>query len=78
MKQLPDALQDFVRNAGGRVSAPLLAHCRRELFHGAWELILDTEFLEAYEHGVVITCRDGVVRRVYPRILSYSADYPEK
>ncbi|KAF9232549.1 hypothetical protein BU15DRAFT_90630 [Melanogaster broomeanus] len=29
-------------------------------------------------NGVVITCYDGVKRRVFPRIFTYSADYPEK
>ena len=46
--------------------------------HAVWELILDDEFLHAYEHGIVISCADGVSRRIYPRIFTYSADYPEK
>ncbi len=59
--------------------APLLTHLRRELFHAAWGVLLeDDEFLHAYEHGMVLRCSDGVVRRVYPRIFVYSADYPEK
>jgi hypothetical protein len=36
------------------------------------------EFLEAYQHGIVITCLDGIKCRFYPRIFTYSADYPEK
>ena len=43
-----------------------------------WALMLDDEFLEAYRHGIVLQCADGVVHRVYPRIFTYSADYPEK
>jgi hypothetical protein len=43
-----------------------------------WDLILDKEFISAYEHGFVATCLDGIARRFYPRILTYSADYPEK
>ena len=46
--------------------------------HAQWKTILDDEFIEAYTHGVVITCSDGLQRRFYLRILSYSADYPEK
>ncbi len=38
------------------------------------KLLSDPEFLHAYQHGMVITCGDGVVRRVYPRIFTYSAD----
>jgi hypothetical protein len=40
--------------------------------------MLDGEFLEACKHGIVIECPDGVSRRFYPRIFTYSADYPEK
>ncbi|KAH8093841.1 hypothetical protein BXZ70DRAFT_897117 [Cristinia sonorae] len=76
---LPDNLQDFIRETFGKAaSAPYLTHCKRELFHGAWSIMLDDEFVEAYIHGIVITCSDGVRRRVYPRIFIYSADYPEK
>jgi Plavaka transposase len=53
-------------------------HCHRELFHEQWNILLDSEFLEAYEHGIVILCCDGITRRFYPRIFTYSADYPEK
>lgn len=56
----------------------LFAHCRRELFHAVWRLILDPEFLHSYEHGVTLLCSDGILRQVYPRIFTYSADYPEK
>ena len=31
-----------------------------------------------YVHGIVIKCCDGVLRRFYPRLFTYSADYPEK
>lgn len=65
-------------HSGGKASAPLLMHCRRELFHAQWASILDDEFIHAYEHGMVIDCADGVRRRVYPRLFTYSADYPEK
>jgi len=55
-----------------------MAHCHREFLHAQWKLLLDDEFMEAYEHGIVITCGDGITRRVFPRIFTYSADYPEK
>ena len=58
--------------------SPLLAHCRRELFHAVWHKLLYDDFLHAYEFGMVLVCPDGVTRRVYPRIIAYSADYPEK
>ncbi|KAI1789115.1 hypothetical protein LXA43DRAFT_923997 [Ganoderma leucocontextum] len=77
---LPDRIQDFIRerNDGKPASGALLTHCRRELFHAAWEMLLDDEFVEAYKHGIVVDCIDGVRRRLYPRIFTYSADYPEK
>ena len=46
--------------------------------HEVWKVLLDDEFLEAYMYGIVIKCVDGIERRVYPRIFTYSADYPEK
>lgn len=55
-----------------------MAHCTREIFHAQWDILLDKEFLDAYVHGVVIACIDGVRRRFFPRIFAYSADYPEK
>lgn len=58
--------------------ASLLAHCCRVLFHSCWDILLDEDFLEAYHHGVILKCADGVLRRVFPRIFTYSADYPEK
>lgn len=46
--------------------------------HAQWEILLDEEFQDAWDHGIVIECCDGVKRRFYPRIFTYSADYPEK
>jgi hypothetical protein len=43
-----------------------------------WDVLLDVEFMEAYEHGFVMKCLDGIIRRFYPRIFTYSADYQEK
>ncbi|KAF8833415.1 hypothetical protein BDN67DRAFT_992844 [Paxillus ammoniavirescens] len=56
----------------------LQTHCRRELLHACWDILLDNKFLEAYHHGIVLHCGDGVFRLVFPRIFTYSADYPEK
>ena len=46
--------------------------------HGAWNIILDDDFIHAYTFGIVIMCIDGIECRVYPQIFTYSADYPEK
>lgn len=78
--QLPDSFKDFATvHVGGRgPGKALLRFCRQELFHAQLEILLDNDFLDAYVHGVLITCCDGVVRRIFPRIFTYSADYPEK
>ncbi|KZP06410.1 hypothetical protein FIBSPDRAFT_764436 [Athelia psychrophila] len=77
---LPDQFKDFANpRVGGKGPKPaLFAHCRREFFHAQWGILLDDDFIEAYKHGIVIMCFDGIHRRFYPRILTYSADYPEK
>jgi hypothetical protein len=78
--QLPDKIQDFLHDLPNSASKPaVLTHCKRELMQACWGMILDDdEFLEAYIHGVVVECADGIMRRLYPRIFTYSADYPEK
>ncbi|KIK31843.1 hypothetical protein CY34DRAFT_61428, partial [Suillus luteus UH-Slu-Lm8-n1] len=73
---LPHSFKDFTSGKG--MNSDCLTHCHRELFHEQWNILLDDEFLEAYEHGIVIHCCDGITRRFYPRIFTYSADYPEK
>lgn len=55
-----------------------MTYCNREAFHAQLSLILDDEFIEAYKHGIVIHCCDGLTRRFYPRVFTHSADYPEK
>jgi hypothetical protein len=74
--QLPDCVHDVIVAMSQK--ADILTHCRRELMHKVWEVLLDDEFMEAYEHGFVMKCLDGIVRRFYPRIFTYSGDYPEK
>lgn len=80
MFQIPDSFHDFLSSVLLRPSHKkvVLAHCRREMMHQVWCLLLNDEFIEAYQHGMVLKCADGIVRRVYPRIFTYSADYKEK
>jgi Plavaka transposase len=79
-RQLPDAFKAFAKKFIGEKGpdSVFMAHCRREMYHAQWAIILDDEFLEAYQHGIIIACLDGIKRRFYPRIFTYSADYPEK
>ena len=46
--------------------------------HAVWKVLLDEEFIDAYQNGIVVKCYDGKYRRVFPRIFTYLADYPEK
>jgi hypothetical protein len=80
MPQLPDSFKDFATPFTGPKGPndALITHCQRELLHAQWGKLLDDDFLAAYKHGMVITCCDGQKRRFYPRIFTYSADYPEK
>jgi len=59
-------------------SNSFFTHCHRELFQAQWRDILDDDFVDAYKHGIVLMCCDGIKRRLFPRIFTYSADYPEK
>ncbi|OCH83665.1 hypothetical protein OBBRIDRAFT_765060 [Obba rivulosa] len=76
---IPDVIQDVYRKLYGiTATALVLTFCKRELFQAIWLLLLDAEFIDAYLHGFVLLCADGIKRRLFPRILTYSADYPEK
>lgn len=79
-EQIPDTFKDFAtQHVGGKGLTPdFYTHCRREYLHEQWKIILDDEFINAYKQGIIIPCYDGISRRFYPRIFTYSADYPEK
>lgn len=78
---LPDIIDDTMKviHASWKTQKQsIITHCRRELMHAIWKFLLDDDFVHAYKYGMVIKCADGVDRRIYPRIITYSADYPEK
>lgn len=77
---MPDSVRDSIQQKlGGKAAAKsVITHCNRELMHALWDILLDAEFIEAWQHGIILRCADGVLRRFYPRIFTYSADYPEK
>jgi hypothetical protein len=56
----------------------MLTHLKRELIQAIWLLLLDEKFMDAYDHGIIIQCADGIFRRLFLRFYCYSADYPEK
>ena len=51
---------------------------KHDLMQKIWLAILDQDFMHAFKHGMLVKCGDGIVRRLFPRIFTYSADYPEK
>ncbi|KAF8833032.1 hypothetical protein BDN67DRAFT_917737, partial [Paxillus ammoniavirescens] len=77
---LPNEFKDFPTfHLGGKPPADtFFTHCHREFFHAQWQELLDDGFLQAYEHGIVLKCGDGIEQQLYPRIFTYSANYPEK
>lgn len=77
--QLPDTTQDvYTKTFNDPATGATLTYLKRELMQAIWKLLMDKQFVDAYSHGLAIECADGVVRRVYPRVFTYSADYPEK
>ena len=79
--QLPDSFESWISGwhpHWDTQRSQLMAHCRRELIHAVWKYILDDDFIHAMRYGIIVTCHDGVRCRIYPRIFTYSADYPEK
>jgi hypothetical protein len=74
-----DTVQDFYRKTFNKpATSAVLTHCKRELMHAIWLQLLDDDFVDAYANGILIECADGTVRRFFPRLFTYSADYPEK
>ncbi|TFK16922.1 hypothetical protein FA15DRAFT_661808 [Coprinopsis marcescibilis] len=66
-------------NLGGKLPPQeFMTHCAREVFHAQWSILLDDDLVEAMTNGIVLMCHDNVERQFYPKIFTYSADYPEK
>ena len=78
---LPDSLQDKLKAIHPKWDTQqksILTHCRWELMHAVWKFLLDDNFIHAHIYRIVVRCHDGVERCIYPRIFTYSTDYPEK
>lgn len=63
---------------GEPASEFVLRFAKQQLIHQVWLLLLDAEFMHAYEFGILVHCGDGVIRRLFPHLFTYSADYPER
>jgi hypothetical protein len=55
-----------------------MTYMRHKIMQAVWDQLLDPEFMDAYENGVVVQCSDKIVRCLFPCIFTYSANYPEK
>ncbi|RPD53254.1 hypothetical protein L226DRAFT_548591 [Lentinus tigrinus ALCF2SS1-7] len=77
---LPDDFTDWFMDTfdGTAPRAELLTFCRRELYQAVILLLLDERFLDAYRHGILVSCGDEIRRHMFPRFLIHSADYVEK
>ncbi|KAF9044054.1 hypothetical protein BJ165DRAFT_1348064 [Panaeolus papilionaceus] len=78
---LPESFKAFVENFHPKwksQQSQILMHCKRELLQEVWRVLLDDDFVHAYKYGIVVMCVDGIERRIFPRIFTYSTDYPEK
>jgi hypothetical protein len=46
--------------------------------HCVWAFLLNKDFQHAYKYGIVVQGQDQIERCIYPQIVTYSTDYPEK
>jgi len=58
-------------------NSAFMGHCRWEIYHAQWSIILDNDFLKAYSHRMAVKCGDRIWCRFYLHIFTYSADYKE-
>ncbi|KAK7452087.1 hypothetical protein VKT23_012192 [Stygiomarasmius scandens] len=76
---LPDIARDaYYHEFGVYPTGEVLKFLKREIMQAVWMLLLDDELLDAYVHGLLLICTDTVLRRLYPRFFSQSADYLER
>ncbi|KAH9476649.1 hypothetical protein JR316_0010562 [Psilocybe cubensis] len=68
---LPDNLQDIYMEAynGAAASEETIRNMKRDLMHAVWLLLLDGEFMDAYENGILIKCTDGITRHYPEKVL---------
>ncbi|PSR74642.1 hypothetical protein PHLCEN_2v9671, partial [Hermanssonia centrifuga] len=76
---LPDTIQDLYHSIYDiPATKNVLKFCKNHIIHAIWLLLMDDSFMDAYEHGIRVNCGDHVIRRLFPRFFTYSADYPER
>ncbi|KAI0739731.1 hypothetical protein C8Q80DRAFT_1274766 [Daedaleopsis nitida] len=64
---LDDAFKEFYKGIYSKYPTEDVQHfCKRALFTQIWLLLLDDDFINAYKNGILLTCGNRVVRRVFP------------
>ena len=77
--QLPAALLQYYEHVHGvPPTADVIRFLKHELAQQIWLLLLDERFMAAFRDGILVLCGDGILRRLFLRIIIYTADYPEK
>lgn len=72
ISQLSNKIQDFYMNTYSMsASTAVLTHCKCELMQAIWFYLLDSNFLHAYEHGIIIRCLDGISCQVFLQLFTY-------
>ncbi|KAL0562720.1 hypothetical protein V5O48_019361, partial [Marasmius crinis-equi] len=77
---LPDTIQKhYMTHFDHLASDKELRFCKVELLQTIWHLVISQpQFYDAYVHGYVEKCADGIIRHLFYRFFSYAADYVEK
>ncbi|THU75718.1 hypothetical protein K435DRAFT_706569, partial [Dendrothele bispora CBS 962.96] len=76
---LPDTIRDAYYNEFQvHPTQEVIKFLKREIMHAVWMLLLDEDLLDAHIHGLLLCCTDEILRRLYPRFFSHSADYLER
>ncbi|KAK1221912.1 hypothetical protein PQX77_015271 [Marasmius sp. AFHP31] len=78
--KVPDSFKNKYKDLMGRAATEeVFRFVKRELIQLVWALIIsDPGFVEAYLHGKLERCADGIIRLLFPRLFAHSADYVEK
>ncbi|KAH9911327.1 uncharacterized protein BXZ73DRAFT_108092 [Epithele typhae] len=67
---LPDTIEEAYADIFGKPpTEEIMRYLKRDLFQQIWLWLMNTEFMEAYEKGVVYQCTDGITQRMFPRFL---------
>ncbi|KAF5343015.1 hypothetical protein D9757_014587 [Collybiopsis confluens] len=77
--KLPDDFKAWYLSQYGCTPADkILTFMRREIPHAIYAKLFDEEFMKAYRDGIILTCGNNLTYCMFPRLFTWSADYPEK